>query len=87
MFPCVRFMKQVDSEGKFMASPSPSPKDSPNHLIATPKMSGAGSSPLGGEDKGGGRKEPDYAALLQRIQEMGMEKSFQGAYMWACCCC
>ena len=64
-----------------MASPSPSPKDSPNHFIATPKKGGTGSSPMGGEDEEDMKKDMDYAALLRRIQEMGIEKSMQGAYM------
>ena len=53
-------MKQVRSDDKFINSPSPSPKDSPNHLVATRKVGGTG---LGREDEGGGAR--DRGPLIQ----------------------
>lgn len=79
----IRYLKQVGPDGKFVISPSPSPKASPNHMVDTLKVGRAASSPtpMEKEDEGGGGRERDYSALLKQIQRMGMDKSMQGEYL------
>lgn len=78
-------MRQVGTDGKLVVSPSPSPKVSPNHLLDTLKVSGAGLSLMereDEEDEGGGRSQGEYAALLNQIQQIGMDKGMQGACLF-----
>ena len=64
-------MQQVGSDGKLL-SPSPSPKESPNHIIPTTTtlVGGQETSVFGGEGEkeGGESKDGDRIALMKRIQ-------------------
>lgn len=78
-------MKQIGSDGKFVNSPSPSPKDSPNHIVVKEGEAGAYQKVTGkperGEDEGVGdkaRKGMNFEALVKQIELVGLNTNIQG---------